>query len=251
MKLTLAPIAAALASADAVMSLSATFAATPEGFLVPRFFEDRPLARRDSICRNGSHSCLDILRGDRCCQDTEYCYVDKDGEPQCCQIGSNCVDNSVCKSDRFFCTTDITADGSVRTQVTGCCARSCPQTNFYLCPKSLGGSCCPYGAQCRSDGNCVRTKTGAGTTGSGTGAPPGLTPASTGADGCAASQLRCPGETGCCGQGQRCTQLGGSAYCAVAGTPLSTVDAKPTGDSLSDSRLSAGAKAGIGIGAAA
>lgn len=64
--------------------------------------------------------------------------------------------------------------------------------------------------------------------------------------GCSASQYRCADGTGCCDDGQRCTRLSGTAYCAAGSSPTGdtgawSVDASPPGPGLS-----AGAKAAVG-----
>ncbi|KID76289.1 uncharacterized protein G6M90_00g076410 [Metarhizium brunneum] len=120
------------------------------------------LAKRDGTCGNGHHNCLDINQPDACCDNQSYCFVNKSNEAGCCAIGSNCPDDSLCKSDFYYCTTTlalggVTAGGNSTTK--GCCGRQCPQTSYYLCPSSLGGKCCPFDADCQAGGNCVMTRT--------------------------------------------------------------------------------------------
>ncbi|UNI20769.1 hypothetical protein JDV02_006828 [Purpureocillium takamizusanense] len=242
---------------------------TPEG-MMPRFVADRvlpQLARRDGNCGAGFHNCLDVGFAGSCCENTHYCYVNKQSQPRCCPIGSNCVSDSNCSSDRFQCTstatvavtvtvtatassTNTNTDAAVVTVFTtasaqvGCCGRACPQTSQYLCPKDLGGACCSFGFDCRSGGQCVETKKPSGPS-SGT-----LTPV---VDGCTTSQFKCPDGAGCCDEWMHCTRVDDKPYCAP-GNPTNTnvrlVGDAGSGDSASDSRLSGGAKAGIGVGVA-
>ncbi|KAF4591745.1 hypothetical protein GQ602_002044 [Ophiocordyceps camponoti-floridani] len=177
------------------------------------------LVPRDGLCRRGSHSCLDIGHADQCCENESYCYVNRNHDPRCCPVGSNCVDDSPCKSDRFYCRRPTA--GTVRD---GCCGRSCPQTSHYLCPHSLGGGCCPYGADCQAGGNCLQTTM------------PMPSPTATRLA-CTSRQSACAGETGCCSHGQPCTGVSQTALCTTPGP--------------SDRRLSRGALAGIGVGSAA
>ncbi|KOS21614.1 hypothetical protein ESCO_005022 [Escovopsis weberi] len=216
----------------------------PEGF-TPRYpFQPDTLpalhapahhARRDGICGANSHDCLDIGHPERCCGDDTYCYINKDSEPKCCPIGSNCVDDSYCPSQAFFCTSTLAATGihtmtvtgaaapaTTPTVLQGCCQRACPQTSFYLCASSLGGNCCPYGSDCQAGGNCVSTKTS------------GVSPRQTlqrGGD-CAADQIRCDDGNGCCDAAAQCTQFHGGAFCAAPtpkAAPQSTLSFEPTG----------------------
>ncbi|RDA93555.1 hypothetical protein CP533_6125 [Ophiocordyceps camponoti-saundersi (nom. inval.)] len=173
-----------------------------------------PRAVGDGFCRQGSHDCLDIGHADQCCDNDSYCYVNRNFEPRCCPIGSNCVDDSPCKSDSFFCSKPVDR--------IGCCGRLCPQTSHYLCPQSLGGRCCPYGAQCQAGGNCLQTKTTIPTTTN----PPAAD------SGCSSRSYKCADGTGCCGLDQSCARVSETAYCAPV-----------------DRGLSRGALAGIGVGA--
>ncbi|KAK9445544.1 hypothetical protein VB005_00656 [Metarhizium brunneum] len=122
------------------------------------------LAKRDGTCGDGHHNCLDINQPDACCNNQSYCFVNKSNEAGCCAIGSNCPDDSLCKSDFYYCTTTlalsgVTAGGNSTTTTRGCCGRQCPQTSYYLCPSSLGGKCCPFNADCQAGGNCVMKRT--------------------------------------------------------------------------------------------
>ncbi|KAJ3476016.1 hypothetical protein NLG97_g9266 [Lecanicillium saksenae] len=102
---------------------------------------------------------LDTGHGDQCCDNDSYCFVSTSGESRCCPLGSNCVADSKCNSKSYYCTrtTTRTLIASILSNATetGCCGRRCPQSQYYLCPAELGGNCCPYGAACRADGNCV------------------------------------------------------------------------------------------------
>ncbi|KHN96660.1 uncharacterized protein MAM_05603 [Metarhizium album ARSEF 1941] len=128
------------------------------------------LARRDQTCGDGHHNCLDINQPDRCCSNQNYCYVNAAGEARCCPVGSNCVADSPCKSEFYFCTTTLSglaaanAANAANATTQGCCGRKCPQTSYYLCPSSLGGKCCPYDADCQADGNCVMKRAAPSTT---------------------------------------------------------------------------------------
>ncbi|KAH6986052.1 hypothetical protein BKA56DRAFT_302960 [Ilyonectria sp. MPI-CAGE-AT-0026] len=209
----------------------------PNG-LMPRFFLDKshPLAKRAGVdCGDNHHSCLDIGFGDECCEDDSYCYVNTEGNARCCPIGSNCTGDSDCKSTAFFCTRTVTASGTPSAQ-EGCCNRKCPGTSLYLCPSSLGGNCCSYGAECREGGGCVSTK-------SATKSSALLTPID---EGCTTSQHKCADGSGCCNDGQQCTEVSNTGYC-VSGIPSESISVIP--DPGADSGLSTGAKAGIGVGA--
>ncbi|PFH57617.1 hypothetical protein XA68_14780 [Ophiocordyceps unilateralis] len=185
-----------------------------------------PRAIGDGTCRQGSHNCLDVGHADQCCDNDSYCYVNRNREPRCCPVGSNCIDDSPCKSDSFYC-----RQPAARSALDGCCGRLCPQTSHYLCPQSLGGRCCPYGAECQAGGNCLQTKTTMTTSS-------WPMPSPTAADsGCTSRQTRCADGTGCCSHDQQCTRVSQTAFCASS--------------SPSDRGLSRGTLVGIGVGAAA
>ncbi|KAM3548119.1 hypothetical protein ARSEF4850_009603 [Beauveria asiatica] len=107
-----------------------------------------------------AQSRLDTGYGDQCCGNDSYCFVSTGGESRCCPIGSNCVADSPCNSKSYYCTRTATTALSLpsvagnKTEM-GCCGRSCPQPQYFLCPGELGGNCCQYGAECRADGSCV------------------------------------------------------------------------------------------------
>ena len=103
---------------------------------------------------------MDTGHGDQCCDNDAYCFVSTSGESRCCPLGSNCVADSQCNSKSYYCTRTATAtlqaaSTAANVTETGCCGRSCPQPGHFLCPAALGGNCCPYGSECRADGNCV------------------------------------------------------------------------------------------------
>ena len=160
--------------------------------------------------------------------------MNEDGDAKCCPIGSNCVNDSPCSSDAYFCTTTVTVSGTASpTEV--CCDRLCPQTSQYLCPPDLGGKCCNFDSECRADGSCVSTQEPSSTD--------GLKPIE---EGCTTSQYRCNDGNGCCDNDQSCTEVSGTGFCA-SGRPTET-DLDFIDDEGSPG-LSDGAKAGIGVGA--
>ncbi|OAQ61823.1 cortical protein marker for cell polarity domain-containing protein [Pochonia chlamydosporia 170] len=117
------------------------------------------LAKRDGNCPENSHNCLDVNFPRQCCDNQSYCYINFSNDPRCCPIGSNCIDDSPCKSEHFYCTTTLPSITTGNSTTKGCCGRKCPQTSYYLCPPDLGGNCCPYGSNCQTGGNCVRKYT--------------------------------------------------------------------------------------------
>ncbi|KAK0387179.1 hypothetical protein NLU13_5492 [Sarocladium strictum] len=220
----------------------AVTAIVPEG-LMPRYladsFDSEPIIKRVGTCGSGRHPCLDVRRGDRCCADSTYCFINREGDAKCCPIGNDCRDNNPCRSDSFFCTQFSTVSGTTRGQ-EGCCGKQCPSTSFYLCPSSLGGNCCSYGSECREGGHCVRDLEPT------TSAAPTLIPVP---EGCTTSQYKCEDGEGCCNIDQKCTELSNTAYCA-SGTPTgSNIEFIDGDDEDGDGGgLSVGAQAGIGIG---
>ncbi|KAG9254562.1 uncharacterized protein F5Z01DRAFT_79499 [Emericellopsis atlantica] len=217
--------------------------------LLPRFLLDASLpvlrARADA-CGDDRHSCEEIGHADTCCANDRYCYVNRDGDPKCCPIGSNCAGDSPCSSDAWYCTRTqaltTASDGEATpVPVAGCCPRKCPATSRYLCPEDQGGKCCPYDAECRA-GNCVET------------AKPSasriLTPIQ---EGCTTRQYKCEDGQGCCDDDQRCTAVDGTGYCAPGRPSQSGIEIIGEGDdeggSLSDG-ATAGIAAGVVIGAA-
>ncbi len=114
---------------------------------------------------------LDTGNGDQCCDNDAYCFVSTSGESRCCPLGSNCVADTPCSSKSYYCTriattslSSASAATAANATETGCCGRSCPQPQYYLCPAALGGNCCPYGSECRADGNCVAPISSSSTT---------------------------------------------------------------------------------------
>ncbi|KAL7926235.1 hypothetical protein ACQKWADRAFT_282132 [Trichoderma austrokoningii] len=248
-----------LAIASAAQNRYAALPIIPEG-LTPRYLLDRsqPLAKRDGSCGDNSHPCLDIGHGDSCCDNNSYCFLDTSFQPKCCGIGLTCAPTNPCPASAVRCTVtttltltstssptktrgkETTITSKSTSVITGCCGRACPATSQYLCAKTLGGNCCPFGTNCQEDGNCVFVKTQP---------PPGVVPAVTGS--CTTNQFRCSDGNGCCNNGATCTSFSGSAYCSTAtGGPTSTlVAASDSGSSSSSSGgLSAGAEAGIAVG---
>ncbi|KAG8677172.1 hypothetical protein FPOAC2_03291 [Fusarium poae] len=206
------------------------------GDLMPRFFIDRsfPLAKRAGDCGSDKHNCLEVGFPDDCCDNDSYCYVNRQGDPKCCPIGSNCSSDSPCNSTAYYCTRTATTSGTT-TEQRGCCDRKCPTTSLYLCPSSLGGNCCGYNSECRVGGACASTRP-ASRTGL-------LSPIPSG---CTTSQHSCTIGEGCCDNDQVCTQVNGEGYCAQAvptESDTTIIDNNDDGGKLSD-----GAKAGIGVG---
>ncbi|EAA31458.2 hypothetical protein GE21DRAFT_7862 [Neurospora crassa] len=227
------------------------FQAVETGVLLsPRYFQEyaasnaSPLEKRQGQlqCPNDQHSCLEIGNdgGSFCCGNDQFCQANPTAltKAACCAIGSNC--GSPCTSDMTLCAatrTITTGDNPSVTLLSACCARQC-SVSFYLCPKSLGGSCCPYGQACAEGGKCIATITPSSSIS--TLVP--LVPS-----GCTTSQTSCDASIGggCCDLTQSCTQITGKAFCAERA-------AFPTISGIAefhpDHDLSAGAKAGIAIG---
>ncbi|TIC91781.1 hypothetical protein CH35J_010688 [Colletotrichum higginsianum] len=241
------------ASAAARQRYAAVDMSPAAGALVPRFFIDAPkLAARDGgICRPNWHSCVDIGHPEICCANTNYCYVKPDNTAWCCSIGSKCDSN--CEATAYQCPTTVTRAVSetvmggavVSTSLTtavssACCGRACPSISAFRCEAQFGGGCCAYGQTCVSGGSCMSTVPATTSSTDVTGL---LTPADPGCT--ATTQHACnDGKGGCCDNLERCTIVSGTAACA-AGSPTATdvriVDGGSGG-------LSAGAKAGIGVG---
>ncbi|KAG6038600.1 hypothetical protein E4U41_003996 [Claviceps citrina] len=148
---------------------------TRHHLLSPTHLGTLPLDKREvSDCGETHHNCLDIQRPDSCCDNSSYCYVNAQNEARCCPIGSNCIADSPCSSQAYYCTVTLTtallpsgsaaaAAAAANTTATelGCCGRKCPQTSYFLCPSDLGGKCCPFGSQCQAGGNCLQQRTAA------------------------------------------------------------------------------------------
>ncbi|KAF3807632.1 hypothetical protein GCG54_00012030 [Colletotrichum gloeosporioides] len=245
------------------------------GGLVPRFFIDEPrlVARDGAPCPANAHSCetpanhpetktingeagsdrlrcdigLDIGFPDQCCSNENYCYVKPNGNPWCCQIGSNC--DSKCSASQFQCTNVVTvtitptSNGNPTvTSSTGsaCCYRGCPSTSNFRCADRFGGGCCPYGNTCASSKQCIQTISATPSSTAG-----GLTPADPGCT--ATTQHACADGQGCCDDLMHCTSVSGTAACAP-GNPTATDVTYDPNSSGGSGGLSAGAKAGIGVG---
>lgn len=121
----------------------------------------------------------------------------------------------------------------------------------------MGGSCCAYGQDCASSGQCLDY--GAATTSTSIAMGPtvatmipsgcsqqGDTPCSVGGVGIASTAA------GCCGTGYTCAVTSSSAFCTRAASSSTSSGPIPTGSGITvvpQSRgLSAGAKAGIAVG---
>ncbi|KAF6835479.1 transcription factor C2H2 [Colletotrichum plurivorum] len=253
-------IAALALSAGAAAAAGQRFAAVDmspaPGLLVPRFFIDAPiLAARDGPpCPADAHSCVDIGHPGSCCVNSNYCYVRPDNTPWCCPIGSKC--NSNCEASQFQCTTVVAVtltptntDSSPATTTvissstsSACCGRVCPGTSTFRCAASFGGGCCPYGATCASGNRCVGTVRETSTT-LAEGAPTPADPRCT-----ATTQHACEDGEGCCDNLRHCTRVSGAAVCAPGNPTATGVVYEPEGENAGG--LSAGAKAGIGVGVA-
>ncbi|KAJ0343321.1 hypothetical protein COL922a_000050 [Colletotrichum nupharicola] len=219
------------------------------GALVPRFFIDEPrlVARDGAPCPANAHSCLDIGFPNQCCSNENYCYVKPNGDPWCCQIGSNC--DSKCSASQYQCTDVVavtmtptsTGDPTVTSStVSACCYRGCPSTSNFRCADQFGGGCCPYGNTCASSKQCIQTISATSSSTAG-----GLTPADPGCT--ATTQHACADGQGCCDDLMHCTSVSGTAACAP-GNPTATDVTYDPDSNGGGGGLSAGAKAGIGVG---
>lgn len=133
-----------------------------------------------------------------CCLNTEYCIVDIDWEPQCCDLGAVC--GNPCDADHYLANETVTTTSSgntVVTVLTVCSGRQCESTN-YACPSSLGGGCCGCGNDCATNA-------------AGSAVCLAVTAASTaGTSGCATGQFECGVSTGaefCCSSDELCTSI--------------------------------------------
>ncbi len=183
---------------------------------------------------------LDINNGTVCCPDTDFCYIDTTYRAECCAVGSNCG-YTACDTNHYQCKTTTTVSGTA-SETSSCCPRSCTSaTSQFLCPSSLGGACCSYGATCASGGSCIASTTSSSTTTT---------------NGCATTQTTCPSSLGggCCNSPSTCTLLSGTNFYCASGT-TAAVRTGSNGQTFSTSLptsssggLSSGAKAGIGAG---
>ena len=135
-----------------------------------------------------------------------------------------------------------------------CCSRQCVATSAFPCASSLGGTCCSFGSVCLTSNQCTPTVD-----------PATINTVSATPTGCRSDQVSCPAAVGggCCGVGSTCRALSASQYCVGGGGALTSGGATgtrsyiagvPTGTPLPPSPddgagLSAGAKAGISVGA--
>ncbi|CAK7208457.1 hypothetical protein SCUCBS95973_000109 [Sporothrix curviconia] len=255
--------------------------------LSPRYFLEGVPAigrRDDSGCAAGYHSCLDI-NSTLCCSNDRYCIVDPTTlEAACCSIGLTC--GSPCKETQYECNatttklltetkTDLVVSGTATLSLTvpasdvatgaetvvtevvttittvstysACCARRCQGTSQFECAASFGGGCCSFGQTCASNSQCFWTSSAASTSpdASATGLVSALP------SGCTTSQIACPSSLGggCCALGHTCTVVSSQIFCAsAAGATVSGV-VTTTNNGDGGSSLSAGAKAGIALGA--
>ncbi|KAG5977537.1 hypothetical protein E4U55_006686 [Claviceps digitariae] len=193
-----------------------------------------PFSKRSlNDCGETQHSCLDVRRPDSCCDNASYCYVNAQNEARCCPIGSNCIADSPCSSQAYYCTVTLTTafpyprpSVSVTTE-QGCCGRKCPQTSYFLCPPDLGGKCCPYGSQCQAGGNCLQRKT---------------------ASSSAASTSTSTVSASVCSSSPTLSATNGAISCPDSVTDGTDDDSSDSSDeSDHPAPLSAGIKAGIGI----
>lgn len=147
-----------------------------------------------------------------CCPNTAYCVVnDTTFETQCCDLGSNC--GLTCPQDSYYSllTTTITdtAASTVTTETAAACVgRQCTST-WYVCPRSVGGGCCPFGSDCVSGGSCLFSETA-----------PTMAVCTNGLFSCGQSTQ----ESRCCPSGAVCTSASPSGYyCASSATAPSAL----------------------------
>ncbi|KAK2615995.1 hypothetical protein N8I77_002715 [Diaporthe amygdali] len=255
MRLTLAFTVLGLAVSHVAGQQWQDFGAMPE--LAKRPFYDavarRPsLAKRDGGCAENEHPCSDINATDTCCGNTEACIINETTlKPQCCPLGSTC--GGTCSPDSYYSaiTSTQTASGSTSVEtVFACVGRPCTSTN-YLCPQSMGGNCCAYGANCASSGQCLVPSTSSSST-------DGPAVATMIPSGCsrqgdtACTMSGASGVAGCCGVGYGCATVSSSAVCTQTPSSSSSAGPAPTGSGISvvspSQGLSTGAKAGIAVG---
>lgn len=165
---------------------------------------------------------------------------------QCCAFGSVC--DSPCDETEYLVnyTSTITSGTSTSTSIGyGCAPRACTSTN-YLCAEEFGGGCCPFGATCASDKQCLSPSTIS---------TPIKTVASEIPVGCtAATQHSCASSLGggCCADTEVCTIVSStSTVCSSTGLATATASPTPSGVTTvhqDSGGISTGAKAGIAIG---
>lgn len=147
-----------------------------------------------------------------CCPNSAYCVVNETTfETQCCDLGSSC--GLTCPQDSYYSllTSTITdaAASTVTTETAAACVgRRCTST-WYVCPRSVGGGCCPFGSDCISGGSCLFSETA-----------PTMAVCTSGLFSCGQSTQ----ESRCCPSGAVCTSASPSGYyCASSATAPSAL----------------------------
>lgn len=142
-----------------------------------------------------------------CCPNSAYCVVNETTfEAQCCDLGSNC--GLTCPQDSYYSVltntiTDTAASTATTETAAACVGRQCTST-WYICPRSVGGGCCPFGSDCVSGGSCLFSETA-----------PTMSVCTSGLFSCGQSTQ----ESRCCPSGAVCTSASTSGYfCASSAT---------------------------------
>lgn len=142
-----------------------------------------------------------------CCPNSAYCVVNETTfEAQCCDLGSNC--GLTCPQDSYYSVlTNTITDAAASTVTTetaaACVGRQCTST-WYICPRSVGGGCCPFGSDCVNGGSCLFSETA-----------PTMSVCTSGLFSCGQSTQ----ESRCCPSGAVCTSASTSGYfCASSAT---------------------------------
>lgn len=227
----------------------------------PLNFDRRRQVDSVAQCGTESHSCLSVgsLGADKCCKNSQYCFILRNWTVGCCSIGNDCADATPCKEGFFYQNATITVTTVITNLVTlgpsadptatrtsaaqlvtasvspGCGSNPCGRSSF-LCQSAFGGQCCGYGSICGSSNLCIAPVTASASE------VVSLIPPECSA----ATEFACvPGNktAGCCDRGQLCV---GDNYCS--GMP-----SLPTGTNATieaSSELSSQAKAGVGAGVA-
>lgn len=180
-----------------------------------------------------------------CCPNSAYCVVNETTfETQCCDLGSSC--GLTCPQDSYYSLlTSTITDTAARTVTTetaaACVGRLCTST-WYVCPRSVGGGCCPFGSDCVSGGSCLFSETA-----------PTMAVCTSGLFSCGQSTQ----ESRCCPSGAVCTSASPSGYyCASSATAPSalpttvSVNMLPTATAAEASSGSddVALKVGLGVG---
>ncbi|KAI0851360.1 hypothetical protein F5Y00DRAFT_20565 [Daldinia vernicosa] len=189
-------------------------------------------------CPAGKHSCLDLgpIGATWCCDNDQYCFLNQNWEPKCCGVGAPC--GSPCAEDLLYCNGTATVTTTVATSPTttvleqtsltpACCGRACSSTSF-LCQVGFGGQCCPFGASCGSNSQCLYPPTSSQSQ---------ITPVSSGC-------IACSTGGGCCNVGSTCTSS------LVSATSTAQLCAANLTIVRNEGVLSEGARVGIGVGVA-